>query len=263
MVFCDFHFHLVPSVERCGMNDVQNYFSSRGPGGQTHCGITCAHSPEEFVRQEELIKAWNNENILNCFGIHPQMPLLENAYYLESLLAQDRIYMVGETGFDYFTKDLILKKSDQKKAFEICLELALKFNRPLVVHDRKALDEIFRYSAELKKLPFVLFHSFAFSDVEAFSLVRKGINAYFSFGKQILNGNKKSISCVKNLNDRILFETDAPFQFLKNEEFTCPWDVARIYEFAAALTGIPLDELCFRIFNKFTELKNISRNCNF
>ena len=59
----------------------------------------------------------------------------------------------------------------------------------------------------------------------------KGINAFFSFGKSILNNNKNAINCVKFLPlNVILFETDAPYQTLKNEEFTSIRDICRIYE---------------------------------
>ena len=67
--------------------------------------------------------------------------------------------------------------------------------------------------------------------VEAKSLLDRGINAYLSFGKQLLNGNKKAIACVRELPDeRILPETDAPFQYLKGENFTKPSEVSRVIE---------------------------------
>jgi hypothetical protein len=69
------------------------------------------------------------------------------------------------------------------------------------------------------------------SEDEAKSLLNKGINAFFSFGKAILNNNKNAINCVKFLPlNVILFETDAPYQTLKNEEFTSVRDICRIYE---------------------------------
>ena len=66
---------------------------------------------------------------------------------------------------------------------------------------------------------------------EAASLLNHNINAYFSFGKQLLNGNKKAIACLRELpSERLLAETDAPFQFLKGEKYTAPEDIKRIYE---------------------------------
>ena len=109
------------------------------------------------------------------------------------------------------------------------MELALKYNKPLVVHCRKANHKLFEYSKQLKKLPEVLFHSFMGPPAEAESLLRHGINGYFSFGKQVLNGNKKVIACVRELpHERVLAETDAPFQTLKGEENTLLSDIKTI-----------------------------------
>lgn len=54
-------------------------------------------------------------------------------------------------------------------------------------------------SALLRKIRAVVFHSFCGGMYEVEGILGKGINAYFSFGKQILNGNKKSIECVRFL----------------------------------------------------------------
>ena len=88
-------------------------------------------------------------------------------------------------------------------------------------------------SRQLKKLPAVLFHSFPENPDAAFSILNHGINAFFSFGKQILNGNKKAIACVKSLPlQNLLLETDAPFQTLKGEKFTSPDEIKKVYEHA-------------------------------
>ena len=77
----------------------------------------------------------------------------------------------------------------------------------------------------------VLFHSFMGPPVEALSLLNRGINGYFSFGKQLLNCNKKAIACVRELpSNRILAETDAPFQTLKGEKYTAPSEIVRVYQ---------------------------------
>lgn len=65
--------------------------------------------------------------------------------------------------------------------------------------------------------------------VEAQSLLDRGINGYFSFGKQLLNGNKKASACVCELpSERVLAETDAPFQFLKGEQYTDLKDIIKV-----------------------------------
>ena len=197
---------------------------------QNWMGISCAHSIEEFELQKTA-----PECVIQSYGMHPQNAGNENikksAEILEKLLEAKAISAIGEAGFDYFTSDFRLNTSLQDEIFNIQLELALKYNMLLVIHCRKANHKLFEYSKQLKKLPEVLFHSFMGPPVEAKSLLSKGINAYFSFGKQLLNGNKKAIACVRELPDgRILAETDAPFQYLKGEKYTRPSEIELIYE---------------------------------
>ena len=75
--------------------------------------------------------------------------------------------------------------------------------------------------------------------VEAQSLLRHGINGYFSFGKQLMNNNKKAIACAKELPDEVLLtETDAPFQTLKGEVHTTLKDIQRVYVTFCKIRGL-------------------------
>lgn len=247
MSFVDVHFHLVPSVELCGKNSVLDFY------GTENFAITCAHSPQEFQKQELFIQENGLEkNIIQAFGIHPQMPLVSFAGHLEMLLKEKRVSAIGETGFDFFTEEYRLKQAEQLESFLACLKLGVEYSVPLVVHDRKALDILFSYTGLLKKLPFVLFHSFAFSSVEARSILSHGVNAYFSFSKQILNGNKKALSCMADLSlDRLFMETDAPYQTLKGESTTLPSEITRVYEEGARIKKMSLDSFCQKTRDNF------------
>ena len=191
-------------------------------------GISCAHFKEEYDFQKNA-----PQNVIQAYGMHPQNAANENIQkstdFLEGLIQQEAIAFIGETGFDYFTSEFKDAADLQEEIWNIQLELALKYNKPLVVHCRKANHKLFEYSKQLKKLPEVLFHSFMDPPAEAESLLRHGINGYFSFGKQVLNGNKKVIACVRELpHERVLAETDAPFQTLKGEENTLLSDIKTI-----------------------------------
>jgi len=230
--FCDAHFHLAQCAEYekpfSDFSETKEYF-----------GCTCSHDTEEFIEQEKrckLLAMHKNIHIVQSFGIHPQNPLLENADFLEKLLKEKRIGAIGESGFDLFTKEFKEDLERQKKAWHIQLELAKTYSKPLVIHCRKGTDFIFADIKLLKNVPAVLFHSFFGGIIEARALIAKELNAYFSFGKQILNGNKKTISCVCGLPMKnLLLETDAPFQTLKAEPFTALKSICRIYDAAYSL----------------------------
>jgi TatD DNase family protein len=128
--------------------------------------------------------------------------------------------------------------------FNIQLQLALQYNKPMVIHARKANEKLFEYSKQLKKLPAVLFHSFMGMPNEAKSLLARGINGYFSFGKQVINNNKKVIACVRELPaENLLTETDAPWQFLKGQKYTHPAEIKDVFNAFCELRNQNPEEL--------------------
>lgn len=236
-IFCDAHFHLIPSEAALGTHSL--------PRGRS---VTAAHFVEEFLAQEKRVKVLNASSsspcLLQSFGLHPQEPLLENLPFLEGLLQEKRIAAVGECGLDFFTQEFSANRGAQEKAFAAQLDLAARYKVPAIVHARKAMQEIFESAAALKKVPAVVFHSFAGTLMDARSLLAKGVNAYFSFGKPLMNGAKKAILCVRALPlDRLLFETDAPYQTLKGEAATSPAEIADVYQAAFELrnAGVPFE----------------------
>lgn len=222
---CDSHFHLVECLK------FFDFCSDLSEFKNWH-GMTCLHSKKEWKIFNELQKENKiPKNLFVSFGLHPQNPDFNDFDFLENLAKEKKINGIGETGFDYFTNELKQNSKNQEEAFLFQLEIALKYNLPLTIHCRKANHKLFEHSNKLKKINGVLFHSFMGTSTEAFSLLRRGINSYFSFGKQILNNNKKVYECVKNIPlNFLLLETDAPFQTLKSEKFTFLSDINSVYK---------------------------------
>ncbi|WP_051537675.1 TatD family hydrolase [Treponema sp. C6A8] len=246
--FCDAHFHY--AVCRDFQPDLKVDWNA----------LSCAHSFEEWEIQKKAPAC-----VKKAFGLHPQACLQPDfdikkyADFLEGLLkaGKNTIHAIGEAGFDYFTPAFREKALLQEEMWNIQLELALQYKMPLVVHCRKANEKLFEYAARLKKLPAVLFHSFMGSFVEAESLIRRGIPSFFSFGKQMKNGNKKVIECVKKLPlENLLLETDAPFQTLKGEAFTRAGEIRLIYEAAAEIRGFKEEYLVQNLQQNFIKFLN-------
>ena len=260
--FCDAHFHYAVCKEHEPDLNV------------TWKTCSCAHSFDEWEVQKT-----SPENVIKAFGLHPQLCTEESfdlkryADFLEGLLRERKAALeagtepllkaIGEAGFDYFTPEFKEKRELQEEMWNIQLALAEQYGVPLVIHCRKANEKLFEYAPRLKKIPAVLFHSFMGSAVEANSLIKRGINCWFSFGKQMMNGNKKVIDCVKNLPlKNLLLETDAPFQTLKGENHTFVNEIALIYQSAAVLRGlsykqtdnINIEDLCLKLEENFNNL---------
>lgn len=243
-VFCDAHLHSAQCGELLSETLQEQY-------AESFIGASCAHGKEEWNKQKALCDSLQG-HLLLLFGLHPQAPSLENADLLRDLLRNKELVGIGETGFDFFTDEYKSRRSEQEDAWKLSVELAVQYSVPIVIHNRKALDLMFRDCTVLKRLPSVIFHSFAFTSRDALSLLNHGVNAYFSFSKQILNGNKKSRGCVAELPlDRLLLETDAPFQLLKGESATSPFEIKKVYAEAAAVRSLPLESLCAQLHRNF------------
>ena len=239
--YYDAHFHYSVCKSDGAFNLANNVIIGLDPiiSPSSWHGLSCAHSINEWNTQYEDTQKYNL-GIAHSFGLHPQsagwIDIEQNAAFQEQLINEKKVSAIGEAGFDYFTTEFCEKKDIQEKMWNIQLELAISAQLPMVVHCRKANEKLFEYSKKLKLIPAVLFHSFMGTPVEALSLCRRGINAYFSFGKQLMNNNKKTIACMSQLPlERLLCETDAPFQFLKGENRTNITDIKTIYQAAFAL----------------------------
>lgn len=185
-----------------------------------------------------------------CFGIHPQNPDPNLVSVLQSILKKEKhegivkLCAIGEAGFDYYTDEYKESSSRQDYVWKEQLILCQEYQKPLIIHCRKALEKIFTYTKELKKIPYVVFHSYSYSFQEALSLRKRGVEAYFSFGKPILNNHKNARKCVSVLPlEWLLLETDAPYQTLKGEKETKNKDIVKVYEEVCKLRGCTLETL--------------------
>ncbi|MDR0785758.1 MAG: TatD family hydrolase [Treponema sp.] len=178
--------------------------------------------------------AWNLEQFLfnkasgangvHAFAVHPQLPVvnpslvqgsLETLYRLAS---ENQLQAVGETGFDFFNEEFRSTEKLQTELFIAHAELAIAKSLPLILHIRRAMREVFTHSKILKKTSAVVFHSYSGAVAEGESLLRRGVNVYFSFGSSILLNHKTAIqACALLPFERLLTETDAPYQPLRHD----------------------------------------------
>jgi TatD DNase family protein len=164
--------------------------------------------------------------------------------FLSRLAADGEIDYVGEAGFD-FSGDTPLRIRNeanllsQKEAFEFQLSLAARQGLPLVVHVRKGMDIILGYGQRLARLPSVIFHSWPGRIQDANAILKQGTNAYFSFGTTLLRDARHALeTCALLAPDRILSETDAPWQPPKGTPWTNAAKIIDVVEKIAILRHI-------------------------
>lgn len=252
MFYADSHIHItqIPDWKPVIESDITNNAVQISPV------CACAHSPTEWTELAHMARGKQN-HIICAFGIHPQNPDTTFIQHLDSVLkgndfCENKPDAIGEAGFDLFSSDYTFRINEQTEVWNAQTEFAQKYNLPLIIHCRRALHLIFADSKKLSRVPSVIFHSFAGSPQEARSLVKRGINARFSFGKPLLNGNKRALHCVKEIPPELLLaETDAPFQRLKNETCTKSEDIKKIYAKISEIRAVSTEYICEQLYCNF------------
>jgi len=205
-----------------------------------------SYNMEEFTHNEKLSRNAAAEKaapLLLCFGIHPQLPavkiknnetftekdLNDSIVTLQNLATAGRISAIGECGFDLYNAGFKETEKIQDTVFAAHLEIAINCGLPFVLHVRRAMHKIFTIVKKMSKCKTVIFHSWSGTLEEARALLRHGINAYFSFGNVIMLNHKQAIQCCSQLPaERLLTETDAPFQPRRGEKYSCWADLPLI-----------------------------------
>lgn len=135
----------------------------------------------------------------------------------EELAKHPKVVAIGETGLDYYGKNV--DKKAQEKLFVKQIEISIKLKLPLQIHNRQAgndiLDILLNYKSQLLNPP-GLFHCFS-GNLE---FLKKVLNLGFYVG---FDGNITYSGIAKNETtalselvkyapvNRIIAETDAPF----------------------------------------------------
>ncbi len=179
-------------------------------------GITQFITPAVAVNGFEKLKnlSLQYSSIVPSYGLHPYFikhHKKEDLKQLDLWLSVNQSCAVGECGLDFFLKDL--DKTIQQYFFAAQIELAKKFQLPLILHARGAVDAVFQ---ALKNADYfnAMIHSYNGSIQQTKQLLDKGVK--FSFGGAICNPKAYKLhKLVKYCPlDSIMFETDAPDQNL-------------------------------------------------
>jgi len=192
----------------------------------------------------EVINLSNkHDNMYGAIGIHPEdADTYEESdlKYIEDNLNTKKIVAIGEIGLDYYyTKE---NKDKQIDLFEKQLELAEKYNKPVIIHSREATLDTINILKKYKVTGVI--HSFSGSLETAKEYIKMGfllgINGVITFK----NCNLKEVIKEIDLNN-IVLETDSPYltpvpyRGKKNE----PARILDIAKFICDLKYISIEEL--------------------
>lgn len=169
--------------------------------------------------RDSVMLAHKYDFVWAAAGVHPDEvgELNEETFAeLTELAADSRTAAVGEIGLDYHGYDIYEDKPDketQKYWFIRQLELAIRKEKPVVIHSRNASEdtmEIMRQARD-KGLKNAVIHCYSYSRETAAQYLAMGF--YLGIGGVLTyEGQKKLTKTVEFMPlDRILLETDCPY----------------------------------------------------
>ncbi|MFB5610853.1 MAG: TatD family hydrolase [Nitrosopumilaceae archaeon] len=173
----------------------------------------CCVSMDNSNSIQTLNLATKSELILPFIGIHPEK-FKDNLEDMTRLIEQnkDKISGIGEIGLDKTYVESEKEYDTQKQVFKTLLSLAEKHKKPVSIHSRKTLDDIFEIISSYS-LSGVLLHWFDGNKKQLKKAM--DMNFFVSYGPVMLYAIDKQILLSKTDHDKILVETDGPVKFSK------------------------------------------------
>lgn len=243
MEFIDTHIHLQDYKQKCATDIIK---AAEEAGLKK---LVCAAVLESDWQKIAALAEQYPEAVVPAFGLHPwhlQDISSDWQAHLEQMLSAFPQALVGETGLDRLRNP---DKQPQFDIFQTHIFLAEKYRRPLLVHAVKAaewLDECWKILPQ----KFVM-HSFN----GRMDLLQKAVKAggYISFSASILKNRDKEQIIRAVPADRLLVETDGPYQAPEKGRESNPGFIPRLIESIAEIRGEESSSLAQKIYQNSLE----------
>lgn len=177
-------------------------------------GITRMVVPATTANRWEKIKSLCalHTGLYPAYGLHPMFVEQHQANHLRELdewLAREDAVAVGECGLDFYSSRVDEKW--QKQLFQEQLQLAENHRLPVIVHARKAMDDVISLLRRQRRCGGVV-HSFAGSEQQARQLYDLGFKLGIAATVGFERARKLRAVVAAMPEDALLLESDAPDQ---------------------------------------------------
>lgn len=166
-----------------------------------------------FYPTDALDREYDEENKKGADNIHSKKTIEDSIALIEQ--NKDKIIAIGEIGLDLYTgKNL----SAQLKTLDKMIKLAIKLNKPIILHTRKAEKETLDFLEQFNLAPEkVILHCFSGKQSLVTQAIKKGY--IFSIPTNLVRAESfQHLVSICPLN-QILTETDGPYLSpFKNED---------------------------------------------
>jgi TatD DNase family protein len=151
------------------------------------------------------------DDVYASVGLHPSDSEVFSDDYmseLESMLSHDKVIAIGECGLDYYWDSC--PRDIQEASFDRQIELSKKYNLPLIVHSRDALEATYKQLEKHKPIKGIM-HCYSGSAEMAPMFMDLGMHISLAGPVTFKNAKvPKEVAKVTPL-DKLLVETDCPY----------------------------------------------------
>lgn len=193
----------------------------------------------------EVAALADEDGVFVAYGLHPWVAVDDlNTERLATLLGGPSVVAVGEIGLDFALSGL--DRQRQVYVLSRQLELARDLDLPVILHCRKAFDELVKVLQRHGSTLRGVVHAYTRGPTLARQLTEQ-LGLHLAFGGAITRPRatraRRSAEVVDL--DRVMLETDAPSIGLDgvDPEDTEPRHVAPVAAALAALRGLEVDEV--------------------
>ena len=168
--------------------------------------IIPAADPKDLPRAIELAQKY--DEIYFAVGVHPVDIDKFDEKLIINFINHPKCVAVGEIGLDYHWVKDEKQRNKQIKYFHRQIELALEYNKPIIVHIREASEDSLKV---LEKYPNIKGVLHCFNAAE--QLLELKDNFFYGIGGVITFKNARKLINVfpKIPKNRVVIETDAPY----------------------------------------------------
>lgn len=187
---------------------------AKGVTGVCECATHSGDAPRCIALAQQF------DFVYAAVGIHPESLIEEDAATcalykgdwrqelkeMEPLFDHPKVVAVGEIGLDHHWD---VPAQEQYELFEAQLQLAKALDKPVIVHDRQAHQEV--YDLLRKYKPQGILHCYSGSAEDVAWLADQGM--YIGFGGALtFQGAKRAVKAAAAVPpERLLLETDCPY----------------------------------------------------
>lgn len=255
----DSHFHILEMIKKdIDMDHFFDLWKKNSGEYLIDVGIN------ELNFQKRLNYSLKRDYIYFTAGIHPNYckdDIHRRMKLIEQQLGNSRVIAVGETGLDYYWDTV--DKDVQKDFFIKHIELGIKYNLPIIVHNRDACRDIIAILREYKGKAKGVIHCFSSTTKYLNQFIELGF--YISFAGNVTYNKNIALqeSLLSTPINRLLIETDSPYlspQKVRGKINT-PGNIGHTLDFIAEKKEICRAELTNTIRTNLLNIFNLRGRC--